>query len=80
MEERALTRIDEAALKAEMIETATAFVRDRMPEMERMAARFLPYYRAAHMRAGVTDVPASRAPVRLPCGCHPGFRHTLICS
>jgi 5-methylthioadenosine/S-adenosylhomocysteine deaminase len=77
MEERRLMRIDEAALKAEMIETATAFVRDHMPLMERMAARFLPYYRAAHLRAAVTDVPASRAPVRLPCGCHPGFRHTL---
>jgi 5-methylthioadenosine/S-adenosylhomocysteine deaminase len=77
MEERALTRIDEAALKAEMIETATAFVRDNMPRMERMTARFLPYYRAIHMRAAVTDVPASHAPVRLPCGCHAGFRHTL---
>jgi 5-methylthioadenosine/S-adenosylhomocysteine deaminase len=76
MEERRLTRIDEAALKAEMIEAAAAFVRDHMPLMERTAARFLPYYRAAHMRAAATDVPASRAPVRLPCGCHPGFRHT----
>jgi hypothetical protein len=28
------------------------------------------------MRAAVTDVPASRVPVRLPCGCHAGFRHT----
>jgi 5-methylthioadenosine/S-adenosylhomocysteine deaminase len=80
MEERVLTRIDEAALKAEMIEVASAFVRDHMPNMERMAARFLPYYRAAHMRAAATDVPASRAPVRLPCGCHPGFRHTLTCN
>jgi 5-methylthioadenosine/S-adenosylhomocysteine deaminase len=80
MEERVLTRIDEAALKAEMIEVATAFVRDHMPTMERMAARFLPYYRAAHMRAAATDVPASRAPVRLPCGCHAGFRHTLTCD
>jgi 5-methylthioadenosine/S-adenosylhomocysteine deaminase len=76
MDERALTKIDEAAIKAEMIEVATAFVRDHMPRMERMAARFLPYYRAAHMRAAATDVPASRAPVRLPCGCHAGFRHT----
>jgi 5-methylthioadenosine/S-adenosylhomocysteine deaminase len=80
MEERVLSKIDEPALKTLMIETATAFVRDRMPHMERMAARFLPYYRAAHMRAAVTDVPASRAPVRLPCGCHAGFRHTLRCS
>jgi 5-methylthioadenosine/S-adenosylhomocysteine deaminase len=76
MEERVLTKIDEAAIKAEMIEVATAFVRDHMPLMERMAAKFLPYYRAAHMRAASTDVPASRAPVRLPCGCHAGFRHT----
>jgi 5-methylthioadenosine/S-adenosylhomocysteine deaminase len=76
MEERVLTKIDEASIKAEMIEVATAFVRDHMPRMERMAARFLPYYRAAHMRAASTDVPASRAPVRLPCGCHAGFRHT----
>ncbi len=76
MEERVLTKIDEAAIKAEMIEVATAFVRDHMPRMERMAARFLPYYRAAHMRAASTDVPASRAPVRLPCGCRAGFRHT----
>jgi 5-methylthioadenosine/S-adenosylhomocysteine deaminase len=80
MEERALTKIDEAAIKAEMIEAATAFVRDRMPLMERMAARFVPYYRAAHMRAAATDVPASRAPVRLPCGCHAGFRHTGGCT
>jgi 5-methylthioadenosine/S-adenosylhomocysteine deaminase len=76
MEERVLTKIDEASIKAEMIEVATAFVRDHMPRMESMAARFLPYYRAAHMRAASTDVPASRAPVRLPCGCHAGFRHT----
>jgi 5-methylthioadenosine/S-adenosylhomocysteine deaminase len=76
MDERVLTGIDEAAIKAEMIEVATAFVRDHMPRMERMAARFLPYYRAAHMRAASTDVPASRTPVRLPCGCHAGFRHT----
>jgi 5-methylthioadenosine/S-adenosylhomocysteine deaminase len=76
MDERVLTKIDEAAIKAEMIEVATAFVRDHMPRMERMAARFLPYYRAPHMRAAATDVPASRAPVRLPCGCHAGFRHT----
>ena len=48
-----------------------------MPRMEQMTARFLPYYRAIHMRAAVTDVPASHAPVRLPCGCHAGFRHTL---
>jgi hypothetical protein len=33
--------------------------------MERLAARFYPYYRAADMRAAATDVPASRAPVRL---------------
>jgi 5-methylthioadenosine/S-adenosylhomocysteine deaminase len=80
MDERVLTRIDEAALKAEMIETAGAYVRDNAANMDRLAARFHPYYRAAHMRAAVTDVPASRAPVRLPCGCHPGFRHTLTCE
>jgi 5-methylthioadenosine/S-adenosylhomocysteine deaminase len=76
MDERVLTKIDEAAIKAEMIEVANAFLRDHMPRMERMAARFLPYYRAAHMRAAATEVPASRAPVRLPCGCHAGLRHT----
>ncbi len=76
MDERVLTRIDEAAIKAEMIATAEAYVRDNMAHMEKLAARYHPYYRAAHMRAAVTDVPASRAPVRLPCGCHAGFRHT----
>ena len=80
MDERALTRIDEAAIKAEMIEAANAYVRDNMANMEKLAARFHPYYRAAHMRAALTNVPASRAPVRLPCGCHPGFRHTLTCE
>jgi hypothetical protein len=30
--------------------------------------RFYPYYRAAHMRAAATDVPASRALVRLLYG------------
>ena len=53
-----------------------AIARRAYGEVERMAARFLPYYRAPHMRAAATDVPASRAPVRLPCGCHAGFRHT----
>jgi 5-methylthioadenosine/S-adenosylhomocysteine deaminase len=76
MEERVLTRIDEAAIKAEMIATAEAYMRDNMAHMEKLAARYHPYYRAAHMRAAVTDVPASRAPVRLPCGCHAGFLHT----
>ena len=80
MDERVLTRIDEAALKAEMIEAANAYVRDNAANMERLAARFYPYYRAAHMRAAATDVPASWAPVRLPCGCHTALRHTLTCE
>jgi 5-methylthioadenosine/S-adenosylhomocysteine deaminase len=80
MDERVLTRIDEAALKAEMIEAANAYVRDNAATMERLAARFYPYYRAAHMRAAATDVPASRAPVRLPCGCCTALRHTLTCE
>src|SRR6266446_333158 len=77
MDERVLTLVDEAALKAEMIEAANAYVRDNAANMERLAARFYPYYRAAHMRAAATDVPASRAPVRLPCGCCTALRHTL---
>jgi 5-methylthioadenosine/S-adenosylhomocysteine deaminase len=80
MDERVLTRIDEAALKAEMIEAANAYVRDNVATMERLAARFYPYYRAAHMRAAATDVPASRASVRLPCGCSTALRHTLTCA
>jgi len=80
MDERVLTLVDEAALKAEMIEAANAYVRDNAANMERLAARFYPYYRAAHMRAAATDVPASRAPVRLPCGCCTALRHTLTCE
>jgi 5-methylthioadenosine/S-adenosylhomocysteine deaminase len=80
MDERVLARIDEAALKAEMSEAANAYVRDNAANMEGLAARFRPYYRAVHMRAAATDVPASCAPVRLPCGCRTAFRHTLTCE
>lgn len=81
MDERRLTMIDEAAIKAEMMEVAEAYVRDHMPDKERMAARFLPYYRALHMRAAQTDVPASLAPVRIACGCMSApLRHTFTCD
>ena len=72
MEERTLTRIDEAALKAEMIEAATAFVRDRMPNMERMAVPALlprrPHARRGDRRAGLArpGPPALRLLPRLP--------------
>lgn len=80
MDERRLTKIDEEAIKAEMMEVAEAYVRDHMPEKERMASRFLPFYRALHMRAAQTDVPASTAPVRIACGCmSQPLRHTFSC-
>ena len=64
-----------------MMEVAEGYVRDHMPEKERMTARFLPFYRALHMRAATTDVPASHAPVRLACRCMSApLRHTFSCS
>ena len=81
MDERRLTTIDEAEIKREMMEVAEGYVRDHMPEKERMTARFLPFYRALHMRAATTDVPASHAPVRLACRCMSApLRHTFSCS
>ena len=74
MEERMLTKIDEAALKAEMIETATAFVRDHMPEhgahggaVPALLPR-RPHARGGHRRAGLArpGPPALRLPRRLP--------------
>ena len=44
--------------------------------MEAAVKRFEPYWREMQLRAGLTGVPASTAPVRLPCGCHGGFAHT----
>jgi hypothetical protein len=64
-----------------MMEVAESYLRDHLPEMERMAARFLPFYRALHMRAAQTDVPASLAPVRIACGCMSApLRHTFTCD
>jgi 5-methylthioadenosine/S-adenosylhomocysteine deaminase len=76
MRERELTMIDEAAIKAEMREEAERYLRDHVPAMEEAARRFDPYWRDMQLRTGLTDVPASRAPVRLPCGCQPSMRHT----
>lgn len=77
MRERVLTGIDEGALKQEIRAEAERYARDHVPLMEAAAQRFAPYFRAAHLRAAATDVPASHAPVRLSCGCtaHP-LRHT----
>jgi hypothetical protein len=81
MDERRLTQIDEVSIKEEMMEVAEAYVRDHMPEKERMTARFLPFYRALHMRAARTDVPASFSPVRLACACMSApLRHTFACD
>jgi 5-methylthioadenosine/S-adenosylhomocysteine deaminase len=76
MRERALTMIDETAIKAEMREEAERYLRDHVPDMERAVARFEPYWRDMQLRVALTDVPASRAPVRLPCGCQPSLRHS----
>lgn len=76
MRERVLTGIDEAAIKAEMKEEAERYLRDHVPDMEAAVKRFEPYWRQMQLRTAATEVPASRAPVRLPCGCHPGFPHT----
>jgi 5-methylthioadenosine/S-adenosylhomocysteine deaminase len=76
MRERELTLIDEPAIKAEMREEAERYLRDHVPAMEAAVKRFEPYWRDMQLRTGLTDVPASRAPVRLPCGCHAGFAHT----
>jgi len=76
MRERHLTGIDEAAIKAEMKEEAERYLRDHVPEMEAAVTRFEPYWREMQLRTGATNIPASAAPVRLPCGCHPGFPHT----
>lgn len=76
MRERQLTMIDETAIKAEMREEAERYLRDHVPDMEQAVARFEPYWRDMQLRTALTDVPASRAPVRLPCGCQPSVRHT----
>ena len=71
MADRRLTQVDEAALKAEIAEEAARYLRDHVPVMEAVARRYDSYWRRTHLRAAATVVPASHAPVRLPCGCTP---------
>ncbi len=78
MRERVLTSINEGVLKEEIRAEAERYMRDHVPVMEAAARRFEPYWRKAHLRAALTDIPASHAPVRLACGClsHP-LRHSF---
>lgn len=69
MDERRLTRVDEAALKAEIREEAERYMRDHVPAMEAQARRFESYWRAAHLRVAQTAVPADAARVRVGCTC-----------
>jgi 5-methylthioadenosine/S-adenosylhomocysteine deaminase len=69
MRDRVLTQVDEAGLKAEIREEAERYLRDNVPLMEQTAKRYESYWRNTHMRAAATIVPASHAPIRLPCGC-----------
>ena len=71
MADRRLTQVDETALKAEIAEEAARYLRDHVPVMEAVARRYDGYWRRTHLRAAATVVPASHAPVRLPCGCTP---------
>lgn len=69
MDERRLTMIDEAAIKAEIRAEAERYLRDHVPAMEAQARRFESYWRAAHMRVAETPVPADAARVRVGCTC-----------
>jgi 5-methylthioadenosine/S-adenosylhomocysteine deaminase len=69
MDERRLTRVDEAALKAEIREEAERYLRDHVPVMEAQARRFESYWRAAHMRVAATAIPADDARIRVGCRC-----------
>ena len=75
MEDRALTKVDETALKLEIREEAERYLRDHVPLMETVAKRYESYWRQTHMRAAATAVPASHAPVRLGCSCS---EHAMI--
>ena len=69
MDERQLTLVDEASLKAEIRHEAERYLRDHVPLMEQQAKKFESYYRAAHMRAAGIAVPADAAPIRVGCTC-----------
>lgn len=69
MRERELTLVDEKALKAEIREAAEDYLKVHIPEMEEAVKPWEPYWREFQIRVGETHVPASKAPVRLPCGC-----------
>jgi 5-methylthioadenosine/S-adenosylhomocysteine deaminase len=71
MDERRLTRIDEAALKAEIRAEAERYLRDHVPAMEARAKAFESYWRAAHLRVAETPVEADQARVRVGCTCGP---------
>lgn len=75
MDERRLTRVDEAALKAEIREEAERYLRDHLPAMEAQARRLESYWRAAHLRVAETPVPADAARVRVGCTCGKGLAY-----
>ncbi|WP_162901553.1 amidohydrolase [Breoghania sp. L-A4] len=76
MRERELTMIDERAMKNEIREAAEDYLKVHVPRMEEAAKPWDPYWKAFQLRVAHTAVPASSAPVRLPCGCTVAMPHT----
>jgi hypothetical protein len=68
MHERVITTIDEAAIKAEVVEAAERFRRERLPAMWAGARRVEPYVRQVYERATAMEVPAAEEPRRPPPG------------
>ena len=67
-----ITTVDEAAIKAEVVEAADRFRRERLPAMWAGARRVEPYVREVYERATAMAVPVAEEPRRPP----PGFRRT----
>ena len=74
MRDRVITVLDEAALKAEVMEAAERFRRDHFPAMRAGARRLEPYVRAVYDRATAMDVPVCGPPLRPPPGPAKGRR------
>jgi 5-methylthioadenosine/S-adenosylhomocysteine deaminase len=68
MHKRVITTIDEAAIKAEVVEAAERFRRECLPVMWAGARRVEPYVRQVYERATAMEVPVAEEPRRPPPG------------
>ncbi len=62
MRDRVITVLDEAAIKAEVMECAERFARDHRPKMRAGAARLVPHIAAICRRAMATPLPEEPDP------------------